>query len=290
MLDIDSLLNAPGSMASQRNQKAMAPPRNVVNVPSIRNMTYRALPASLEPTHVGQMSYDQDYADADDGYDNAGQDDYASDEPAISDIKENIENIPKTFAKSETVGKDASDADAAEAKEDIRDEGQSGLDETAIAGSEKISFTKGVRKLQRPVQANKPLSGLTSASSAGSLVVPGINMDEETDIMSVANGSDKTAYIDPAYWIQHSGAQAGAKVTSPDVTSAPENEFVNMFWTDATESNGVIYLFGRVPVTEPNAAKRFVSCCVSVHGNQRNLFVLARATGDGFTADGYEPY
>ncbi|CAM9549186.1 unnamed protein product [Ectocarpus fasciculatus] len=53
-----------------------------------------------------------------------------------------------------------------------------------------------------------------------------------------------------------------------------------MYWIDAAESNGVLYLFGKVPVTEPGGAKYFVSCCVAVHGNERNLFALPKSTGE----------
>ena len=38
-----------------------------------------------------------------------------------------------------------------------------------------------------------------------------------------------------------------------------------MFYMDATEMNGVIYLFGKVGLDEPEAKqKRYVSACVQV--------------------------
>ena len=48
---------------------------------------------------------------------------------------------------------------------------------------------------------------------------------------------------------------------------------INMFWFDATEQNGIIYLFGKVwnPPT-----KSHLSTCVTVKNIERNLFVLAR--------------
>jgi DNA polymerase alpha subunit A len=62
-------------------------------------------------------------------------------------------------------------------------------------------------------------------------------------------------------------------------------EYVPMFWIDAAEVNGIIYLFGKVIISEPGMPKQFVSCCASVHGTERNLFVLAKAIG-GCNPDG----
>ncbi|KAJ1975656.1 DNA-directed DNA polymerase alpha catalytic subunit pol1 [Dimargaris verticillata] len=46
-----------------------------------------------------------------------------------------------------------------------------------------------------------------------------------------------------------------------------------MFWVDAFEKDGVVYLFGKV---RPQGAEEYVSCCLSVKGIDRNLFVLPR--------------
>ena len=53
-----------------------------------------------------------------------------------------------------------------------------------------------------------------------------------------------------------------------------EKRFVDMFWIDAVEKKGDIYLFGKV--ASPNDKTKFVSCCAIVTGNLRNLFVLPR--------------
>ena len=82
--------------------------------------------------------------------------------------------------------------------------------------------------------------------------------------------------IDPSSWLHH---------TSPTEDGQPSEEYVPMFWTDATEAAGVVYLFGKVAVTETGGAKSFVSCCVAVHGCERNLFVLPKKL-EGYKADG----
>ncbi|KAH7045436.1 DNA polymerase family B-domain-containing protein [Linnemannia elongata] len=48
---------------------------------------------------------------------------------------------------------------------------------------------------------------------------------------------------------------------------------LRMYWIDACEIRGVVYLFGKVLQKSTNT---YVSCCVAVHNMERNLFVLPR--------------
>jgi len=50
---------------------------------------------------------------------------------------------------------------------------------------------------------------------------------------------------------------------------------LRMFWIDACEERGVIYLFGKA---WNGQTKSYVSCCVVVKNIERNLFVLPRET------------
>jgi DNA polymerase Pol2 len=63
----------------------------------------------------------------------------------------------------------------------------------------------------------------------------------------------------------------------------PEERYLDMFWLDAAERQGDIYLYGKVaapkekdPKTGKSSSPRFVSCCAVVKGNLRNIFVLPR--------------
>ncbi len=65
-----------------------------------------------------------------------------------------------------------------------------------------------------------------------------------------------------------------------------EDGSLNFFWFDAYEGNqwnssqrGLIYLFGKVLDKQNSTPEnpRFVSCCLTVNGQQRNIFVLPRA-------------
>ncbi|KAG9067392.1 DNA-directed DNA polymerase alpha catalytic subunit pol1 [Linnemannia hyalina] len=53
-----------------------------------------------------------------------------------------------------------------------------------------------------------------------------------------------------------------------------EDGTLRMYWIDACEIRGVVYLFGKVLQKSTNT---YVSCCVAVHNMERNLFVLPRS-------------
>ncbi len=55
-----------------------------------------------------------------------------------------------------------------------------------------------------------------------------------------------------------------------------DKSFIDMFWTDAHEKDGVVYLFGKTALDTG-----FVSCCAVVRNNLHNLFVLPRKKSDG---------
>ncbi|KAJ3125693.1 DNA-directed DNA polymerase alpha catalytic subunit pol1 [Nowakowskiella sp. JEL0407] len=57
---------------------------------------------------------------------------------------------------------------------------------------------------------------------------------------------------------------------------------LRMFWIDACEVNGGLYLFGKVVAVRDG----FVSCCIKVEGMERNLYFLPRERK--FTEDGTE--
>jgi DNA polymerase alpha subunit A len=52
-----------------------------------------------------------------------------------------------------------------------------------------------------------------------------------------------------------------------------EDGSLNMYWIDAFEKNGSVFLFGKVYHKE---AQNYVSCCVNIKGIDRNLFILPR--------------
>jgi len=88
--------------------------------------------------------------------------------------------------------------------------------------------------------------------------------------------------------LQHEVIQAVPDDTDADTketTPTPGRNYVDLFWIDASEKNGVIQLFGKVKtLTSPPSAPEYVSCCATIQNNQRNLFVLPKTKSEG----GYE--
>ena len=95
--------------------------------------------------------------------------------------------------------------------------------------------------------------------------------------------------------------------TETDVEEGQDaNRYLDLFWTDAKEHpsrKGTILLFGKVEVNaaqnnaKVNATskanktappKQYVSCCVAVSGNSRNLFVLPRKKEGSSDGNDYE--
>eukprot|EP00158_Paraphelidium_tribonemae_P009385 Partr_v1_DN28851_c0_g1_i2_m34433 putative DNA polymerase len=73
--------------------------------------------------------------------------------------------------------------------------------------------------------------------------------------------------------------QTAAETASPAVAPKTKEAIFNtddtllMFWIDAFEASGEVYLFGKVFNKQANL---FVSCCVTVSGIERSLFFLPR--------------
>lgn len=90
--------------------------------------------------------------------------------------------------------------------------------------------------------------------------------------------ADSNASIDPKSWLLNESVPKDSPVGTIG------QEYVSMFWIDAVEKNGVVYVFGKLPINDEGKPLRYVSCCVAVHGCERNLFVLPRAI-EGFNKD-----
>ena len=149
----------------------------------------------------------------------------------------------------------------------------------------KLSLTKTTKK----IQLIDPPSNI--AFSSASMVVKdepalpalkSVEMPAFGDLVSTPVSESTGNKIDPKSWIRQN---------TPSADGEPSDDFVDMFYLDAFENNGVIYVFGRVPIYENNSTtfKRTVSACAIVHGCEKNLFVLPRALPGQFHEDGVTP-
>lgn len=82
---------------------------------------------------------------------------------------------------------------------------------------------------------------------------------------------------------ESSTSAAAAATLESYVVTEGEERYVDMFWMDAIERRGDIFIYGKV--ASPTEEDKFVSCCVVVKGNMRNLFVLPRKDQNGDYVD-----
>lgn len=157
----------------------------------------------------------------------------------------------------------------------------------------KLSLSKTNRKF-KPSAPTAPSTIVSNAWGYKPDLTADSNQNSSVqELASISSSSkqgaaDATVFsgkIDPKNWLLRREADSSSLLSEEGGAMEPE-EYVNMYWLDASESNGLLYIFGKVPITDDAGVKRFVSCCVVVHGSERNLFVLPRCTVDTFKEDG----
>ncbi|KAF9984327.1 DNA-directed DNA polymerase alpha catalytic subunit pol1 [Modicella reniformis] len=89
--------------------------------------------------------------------------------------------------------------------------------------------------------------------------------DSRLNWMVVDNNLNQT-FMDPK-------AEAETTMDAQEVNIKEEDGTLRMYWIDACEVRGVVYIFGKVLQRSTNT---YISCCVAVHNLERNLFVLPR--------------
>ncbi|KAF9116488.1 DNA polymerase alpha catalytic subunit [Mortierella sp. AM989] len=101
-------------------------------------------------------------------------------------------------------------------------------------------------------------------------VVKESESDSRQDWMSVESNLNQS-YAEPK--VENNGA---TDILEPSIKE--EDGTLRMYWIDACEVHGIVYIFGKVLRKgldgNPDA---YISCCVAVHNLERNLFVLPRA-------------
>ena len=165
-----------------------------------------------------------------------------------------------------------------EAPMDVAGEANSAVNEPASFTSKSISNNSNAAKRFK-IKAENDAAAANSAFGTGGEVfksffdekeITGNDTEAQNGSSSQSQGSNSQGVpfkatrgaIDPRLYInKHEDGS-----TSMD-----------FFFMDATENNGVVYLFGKVKVGDG----QYVSCVTSVYGCERNLFVLPRAKAGG---------
>lgn len=278
--------------------------------------------SSISNTYNGQLSHGGDYSENKDQYDN---DQYDNDGDGEMDHN-NTNDYDGTFEGNEDgrlyseVNTNNKEENKLNSNEDM--ETGHNIQETTNASTvQKISLTTTTKTLKpsKAALARKVAASDTSLGGMKPLVDKiGSYMDEikhdsnksDLDIMLGYVGSDANSgldtsttnntTLDPTWWLQKKvfkqkskkipvSADGVSNTNPPDEVPSEDipEDYIALYWLDATEVNGVVYLFGKVAINEPGATRRFVSCCVAVHGCERNLFVLPKVVDpDVYNSDG----
>jgi len=280
LLDIDALMGsgpaAAASAAPRRPAMGGMPapvlPRGAARAPVLHRMPVVAsrLPqAAAARFTASSSSYGDDAA----GY--GGGDDFAPDDmgfggehdPVVADgvkVEKAEEGVAADVVKPEPASQDD-------------------------AGYQKINLSKTTKKLTvtaAPVAVPRPAGGFSAASSVAlgaarggpaaddgafkpvlasmgaggdGLELQAIGSLGEAPV-AAATGTASAGAVDPRMWLQKrvAGADVHKVEADGDDTAAPtsagpakEEEFLHMYWMDAQEINGIIYLFGKVRATPP---------------------------------------
>ena len=258
--------------------------------------SHRSRPVHRAPRHHNRSTPTQQYdsapvMDCDDSQNFMVEYDGVGDEGSAHVADENITIV--TQPEEKNVLSEKSTVNEAENESDNQTPLEKEIKIKEEKATEKISLTHTTKKLKRPAAPIKQEQTSIKQEDGGEMPLfqsrsslpfgeSGMSQDFATKNNDISSVQSSTT-LERSWWcksatVQHSssdGSDAGPQ----------EQEYVPMYWTDATETNGTLYLFGRVAVVEPGASKRFVSCCVAVHGAERNLFVLPKRA-EGFKSDG----
>jgi DNA polymerase alpha subunit A len=240
LLDIDSLLKQGGApkpgFGGGMKTTFIRPPL----APGFKSSFPSFIPApQQQPMEEEDREYEQDYS--------FEPSEPSNDSPTNADVKENSISENNEQQQSSEIA--------------VKDE------------PKKISLMSGGRKLKSSVPVNqvtpkiegatdfKPVKDVKSADLPSFNVAQSqsASQDSGSEFSADTSGSTK---VDPSFYVKEN--------------AETKEKYLNMYWLDATEIHGDVYLIGKVLLENPSGPKKYTSCCVQVNNCERNLFVLPR--------------
>lgn len=253
--EVDTNIPAPVSRTSKRNR---SPERRRARVLSpIREPRQpiakkpRLSEEPLPPTPQADDNYGAD--DDDDAFVSAMDDDLPPPQAADVDMSDPAPLPSSPITKAVARKTQAKVEPAEEDEEDTMEVAHAG---TITTTSVNLSATRPVKKLAKPDPYPSPAS--SSPAKAPEVAVDSSSWNQLTDKLDAVSSSPTEARsvgkIDYKHAIEEDGS-------------------LNMFWTDYTEVNGSLCLFGKVLNKK---TKAYVSCFVKVDNILRKLYFLPR--------------
>jgi DNA polymerase alpha subunit A len=79
-------------------------------------------------------------------------------------------------------------------------------------------------------------------------------------------------------------ASGASSSHATNITVLEDDGSLRMFWLDYADIHGKLFLIGKV-LDRTTSEKKYVSCCLTVEGLERNLFILPRERVHGKLVD-----
>jgi len=252
-LDLDSMLSGLSAAATAPITKGGRSANPFVKTPS--SMRPKAAAWTPAPALSGPADYDADEYQA-------GDNDYSFDDND-DDYQAGADDESSSAMKDDDGEGDASSAPAAAAASAPR----SRFATNAGAAALKAAAEASALKKEQSEAATAAATATAAAAAAPSVKAATLDADMDLDSANNPALASQNA-IDTAQWL-------GKDAESGD-------SYLDLYWMDAWEQNGAVYLFGKVAVQPPagspeNTPVSHVSCCVVVKNLQRCMFVLPRA-------------
>lgn len=309
--DLDSLLQGLDNVSSSARRRIVSGgmtrsrsgrSRSRRGVKSSRN---RSVSRRAQRTHHNNndSENDEDYEeDNNDGTEFINATEAGDGDDCQDVVMEEAENIPNEIMKeTESLNKDLD----AEAISKSDDESKLNVDVEDTTGNTSSDEAKTVDNEMTPPKPKKMKLLKTKRSRFTDRMSAAAKEAHEKQTKETIQQNKTVSELKPAMTATSAPGSVNknsASFNPTSITSAPSNvgahtsranldsiiqettigdesrSFVDMYWTDIYEKNGVVHLYGKTPKTV--GSKDFVSICTVVSGNQHNLFVLPREGAD----------
>jgi len=274
--NLDSLLEGLDDVTSSRRSRGRstsARPRRVYGSSRMQSReTRNRSPVARKRTH-DEVEKEEEYDDTNDVdfTTNDGTDNMDIDRETPSrDVKADI------MASSEDAAVTQPENQAAESKQPDHIESTSFSEEPVETKPRKKLIAKA-KRANRMSTAAKAALEKRSAQAATSAVPEPVPSKDAGFATTAPNAVDtSSASFQPLAISSESAGTVSNATLESLIQTKDERSYVDMYWTDAHEKNGVVYLYGKTALKDD-----FISCCAVVRNNLHNLFVLPRKKNDG---------
>ena len=258
---LDSLLDGLDNVSSvRRSRSSSGRPRKVYGNAKRQSREHR--PPSPVTKKRAYQEANEEHDDADEGVEFGAHDD---EEMNVDSRKEDLNDEIMTSSQDDNETNEpaveATPSDSIESEEPVETQPRKKLMVKSNRSERMSAAAKAaLEKRNAPPPSAKPTS--TPAKQGFATSTPDAVDTTSTSFQPLAISTD-------------SGPVSNATLDSL-IQTKDDRSFIDMYWTDAHEKEGSVYLYGKTGLNND-----FISCCAVIRNNLHNLFVLPRTTENG---------